>query len=1627
MTAENRCDKKTFRFAWIALFVLACLWVIVKPYDVQAAATGTNGTCSWEIDYSGVLTIRPTNGTEGTLSSYTSGNGPWYSYRAQIKKVVVEPGVKAGAGCHGLFYSFSNCTEMSLSNLDTSNVTNMSGMFDGCYSLTNLDVSRFDTGNLTSMKNMFSGCSNLTSLDVSGLDTSKVTDMSYMFDSCSGLTSLNVSGFDTSNVTDMSRMFYNCCNLTSLDVSGFDTGKVTDMNNMFSCCSKLTNLDVSRFNTGNLTSIKSMFSGCSKLTSLDVSGLDTSKVTDMSYMFDGCSGLASLDVSGFDTSNLTDMSFMFESCSGLASLDLSEWDTGNATNMYAMFSGCSSLTSLDLSGWDTGNVTYMGSMFSGCSGLTSRDLSGWDTGSVTDMQSMFYNCSSLTSLDLSGLDTSNVTNMSFMFQSCHGLTSLDLSGWDTGNVSDMSAMFSDCSSLTSLDVSGFDASNMTYINGMFNGCSSLTSLDLSGWNTGNVTDMGGMFSNCSNLTSLNLSGWDTENVTNIRYMFYNCSKLSSIKLAENFDFVAQYDTAVLPTPPTNPPHTGKWIQEEGLVEEPKTAEWLRDNYDGATMAGTWVWEVDDTHGVVMFNANGGFTSERSIAADNEDEEITMPDATNTTRPHYALSGWNDKADGTGNSYTIGRTYNDIVKFGKTVTLYAQWEPSNLREYRIKYYRQNRNKTGYSLFETEKDAADYGESITLTATKDYPGYIKPQAPQTEIIKEDDSTVFSFYYDIRTYNVHFDPNPDSPDADITGETADIVLMGDESKQIDNRFGYAKHALAGWNTKADGTGESCSTGEYLTVKKLIDMFGSFGEEDPQNVTLYAQWLSNEDTKLEPTEGEVRIQAQADETVVIPDLPAGTKYTIKETDLPKGWNYNGGDITGEIQGNQVSNVEITNEYTAEGTAEIIAHKRLENGTLNAGDFRFTLYQEMNQDIDEGNVDIDYIKNNCQVVGNTTNDDIDTRKNVADDNGDDIENPWYNTAPAKFEVQYTQADIGKTYTYYILEENTGDEFIEYDDRYEKVTVTVSDTGHGNLNADVEYDADGALFINEKKPEVNKKKSGSLTVNKELEGYQTDQTFDFNVDFHDKNGVESKDGYSYLVVNTKDKDSYKIIEDGTIYAYSYTENLNEQGEQLMPYGASWNESNIRGTGRTEAANEAHVVTIPGAQNIHVELTCKTSGGDWMDIWKGAHPEYTANNNYNDALFDGYNYSGTQSFDIDGDSVTFGFYSGSSSSGDYGYYAVITGGGKTVEYDESKILRRDTISSGEQLHLKAGETAIFEELPVDLVYNIEEVEKPGYELTGATGTLDTIREDTTAQAIFTNIYNATGEVTLQAQKHLTGGTLAGDDFSFTFYNENDEVLQTKNNAANGSVTFEPIQYTQADAGKTFIYYIKENTGNDDGIIYDQHPVQVKVDVQDNGDGTLSAVPEYQDSTTFTNTALSSITVSKQVSGNMASRDKQFGFTLSLEGQYYDHIITYTKTTASGTTTGTVYDPETQSGNPEPTLNYNFTLSHGDSITFDGIVRSVEYDIAETDSNKDSYTTTAQSSQAEIETISHIVHAKGTLTDAVTAAYTNSRGAAVPTTAQTAMKFLLPALMMAGAVISLMLYRKKEITNFENSDD
>ncbi|CWV53747.1 Internalin-J precursor [Listeria monocytogenes] len=304
------------------------------------------------------------------LSGVTSFEMAFYS--PTLQKVIIRdndyPTAPSLRTTEYMFGYTHKLTELDVSGLDTSAVTNMNCMFNYCSVLEELDVSNFDTSSVTTMRDMFGSSGKLEKLDVSNFDTSSVTTMQAMFYGCTSLEELDVSNFDTNSVTNMSYMFYNCAGLEELDVSNFDTSSVTNMYGTFVGCNSLEELDVSNFDTSSVTTMQAMFNACRALEKLDVSNFDTSSVTTMQAMFENCTGLGELDVSNFDTSSVTTMAYMFDGCTSLEELDLSNFDTSSVTTMAYMFQNCTALKSLYLDNFTTPKT--MTGMFTGTTALT---------------------------------------------------------------------------------------------------------------------------------------------------------------------------------------------------------------------------------------------------------------------------------------------------------------------------------------------------------------------------------------------------------------------------------------------------------------------------------------------------------------------------------------------------------------------------------------------------------------------------------------------------------------------------------------------------------------------------------------------------------------------------------------------------------------------------------------------------------------------------------------------------------------------------------------------------------------------------------------------------------------------------------------------------------------------------------------------------------------------------------------------------------------------------------------------------------------------------------------------------------------------------------------------------------
>ena len=120
-------------------------------------------------------------------------------------------------------YASTNSDMSWLSNVDTSNLTNMAQMFYSCTSL--VTVPSFNTSNVTNMDNLFYGCTQL--ITAPELDTSEVTMIRSLFYGCTSL--INVPTYNIESATNFGNMFTNCSNLSN-----------ESLNNILAMCATLT-------------------------------------------------------------------------------------------------------------------------------------------------------------------------------------------------------------------------------------------------------------------------------------------------------------------------------------------------------------------------------------------------------------------------------------------------------------------------------------------------------------------------------------------------------------------------------------------------------------------------------------------------------------------------------------------------------------------------------------------------------------------------------------------------------------------------------------------------------------------------------------------------------------------------------------------------------------------------------------------------------------------------------------------------------------------------------------------------------------------------------------------------------------------------------------------------------------------------------------------------------------------------------------------------------------------------------------------------------------------------------------------------------------------------------------------
>ena len=760
-----------------------------------------------------------------------------------------------------------------------------------------------------------------------------------------------------------------------------------------------------------------------------------------------------------------------------------------------------------------------------------------------------------------------------------------------------------------------------------------------------------------------------------------------------------------------------------------------------------VW-IDPGEYIIRLDANGGYTSAQRIRVSNIEESVELP--TPTMPGTEVFAGWNEKKDGSGAEYQSPVTGEMIgATPGQTITLYAQWiDGQQYAIYKVEHYKQNAGGDGYSLYESERIKVERAGSDKVSPEeKEYEGYIIKDHDEEYALPDPGKPglVVKYYYDLLSYEVAFDGN-----GATSGQMLEHQPMtgGRQEALRANEYHKKGSIFTGWNTKDDGTG----TG-YVDKQKVKNLT----RENGGIVTLYAQWLANEEGQLTPTNGEIIVKCKAGETIVIPDLPAGTTYTIEEIDNPAGWSQKGElDGNGEtIKANVTSQATATNEYKAKGAAQLNAHKVLAGADIEEGQFTFELLDE------EG-----------EVIDTKTNGAVDDNEQVLDDDDNVVKNPYYKTSLVEFDpLQYTQEDIGKTYTYRIREV-TGDEPINYDVSglgEVEVEVTITDAGGGALNAEITYKTDEALepiFRNKMKPA---KLKISKTIVDATAAAEEDE-FTFTVELLDADG-EVLDG-EYDAVKGEDELTVRSGDQITLMG----------GEEIvikgLPGGASYKV--------TEEAKDDWEMT--------------GSSGTEGDFAAGETEEASFENTYHEPEKKPYNATGEVQFKASKE----------------------VEGGLILEDDNFTFELTD--EQGEAIQSKSCDDVTGDD------GNVSESEitfdKITYDINDLEYDEDAVAENVKAALQeYQNQYDA--DKAEYDQEH------AGDenakpymDFGVwvkanTDYRNVNELMQALDDNAREDIRPEG----------TFIYYVREVAGDDPDVTYDKTRYYYKVHAVDQGDGTI----------------------------------------------------------------------------------------------------------------------------------------------------------------------------------------------------
>lgn len=386
-------------------------------------------------------------------------------------------------------------------------------------------------------------------------------------------------------------------------------------------------------------------------------------------------------------------------------------------------------------------------------------------------------------------------------------------------------------------------------------------------------------------------------------------------------------------------------------------------------------------------------------------------------------------------------------------------------------------------------------------------------------------------------------------------------------------------------------------------------------------------------------------------------------------------------------------------------------------------------------------------------------------------------------------AQVG-TYHYTIKEKDNGLGGVTYDKKEIKATVKVTDDGNGQLVAQVSYDTANPTFRN---TYLAKETTATLEANKVLTGREL-KANEFTFDLIDPNG-EVVD----TAKNAKDgKISFKELTFKTAGTYTYT--IKEQAGALG--GVKYDTKVIKAT---------VTVTDDGKGQLHATVAYENNQNTFTNTYSADKATATLSAK---KLLEGRNLKeGEFEFELTGTDDQVRQTKTNAQDGSVTF--------DTIEYTKVgtyhyTITEKDTKLGGVKYDTKVIKAT------VTVTDN------------GAGKLVATVSYDT-KDRVFNNTYTPDPvPATIGVTKKLIGRALKANEFEFVLKDEKGRVLQTKKNAADGSVNFDALEYNTTG---TYHYTIAEKNTKLQGITYDKKVIKVTVTVTDDTNGHLVAKVSY----------------------------------------------------------------------------------------------------------------------------------------------------------------------------------------------